>query len=64
MICFVLFFSWNSSDRNTALSYARDHELIYDRDDKIHLKSEIEYVNVCYPRKLEKEIKGYITHVS
>lgn len=51
------------SERNTALRYAQNQGLIYASDGRFCLKDESEFENVCYPKKLDKYIKGYISHV-
>lgn len=51
------------SDRYTALRYAADRGLEYNEDDRVHTKHESEFKNVCYPKMLDKYVKGYITHV-
>ncbi|XP_031628409.1 probable ATP-dependent RNA helicase spindle-E [Contarinia nasturtii] len=50
------------SDRNEAIDYARKHGLTYTSDGRVYIKDDTEYENVCYPKKLDKYVKGYISH--
>lgn len=50
-------------DRQTALCYARDQGLTYTQEGKVHTKPDSAYEKLCYPKKTDELIKGFITHV-
>lgn len=58
------FYFCHCSDRNTALSYAQSKGLMYTADGRVLTQTEEQYSNVCYPKRNDKYVHGYISHVS